>query len=405
MSARAEDGAPLVICSKSRWDPAIRREHSLAMLAAEQGHPVTFIERPSDVRALLARGGAGEWWSGLQGAVRGEPGLPAGIRLLAQSTIVPGHLNALAERSSNLLLRRTLRRVGEDAAVVVNVPWQWPAVRGVGARTVFDCADDWSSIVPSRSARLRQLYDQIGREADAIIVVNPSLLEHFPADRTTVVPNGVSDHMLGPLAPRVQAPRLVHAGTLTPRFDAELAGAVLAELPDWTLELYGQCQYPGARERPGPELERLLSAHPTRVCWRGVVPRSGLAAAIDRAAVTIVLNRPELSVGQDSMKLYDYAARGRPTVASRFSAELGNGLPHLRVVDTPREMADAILASCAEPESFAEDRRRWAQEQRWMSRWPAWSAAASGSRRRSDERGSGAEAKEDVQGFARSMSS
>jgi glycosyltransferase involved in cell wall biosynthesis len=348
------------------------------MLAAAHGHPVTFIERPLDVRVLRTASGAREWLCGFRGAPRAGSSVP-NVHVVPQATLFPGHLNGLSEATSNLLLSRQLGRASDEAAVVVNVPWQWPATRSAHGRRVFDCADDWSELVAHRSARLTQLYRRIGREADAIIVANPSLAVHFPVDRTVVVRNGVSDDMLAPLAPAVKEPRLVHAGTLTPRFDADLAARVLEQLPDWSLELYGQCQYPGFQELPGPELSRLLSDYTPRVRWHGVVAREALSAAIDHAAVALVLNRPERSLGQDSMKLYDYAARGRPIVTTRFSPQLDeSGPPHLRVVDDAREMAEGILASREEEASWPGDRRRWAEEQRWISRWADWGAAVFG---------------------------
>jgi glycosyltransferase involved in cell wall biosynthesis len=378
MSEPAPAAAALVICSKSAWDPAIRREHSLALLAADHGHPVTFIERAIDVRAFRRAGGVRAFARGLRGAP-GAPSDPAAVSVIAQSTILPGHLNTPAELSGNLLLRRLLRRVPAEAATVVNVPWQWPATAHLQGRRVFDCADDWSALMPHRSSRLSALYERIGLEADAVVLASPSLADRFPADRTVVVPNGVSEDMLGPLSRPVDAGRLVHAGTLTPRFDADLAARLLELLPDWTLDLYGQCQYPGSQEAPGPELARLLADHAPRVRWHGVVARGSLSAAIDRASVALVLNRPERSSGQDSMKLYDYAARGRPIVSTRFSPDLERtGPPHLRLLDDPSEMAQAILACSQEPASWAQDRRRWAEHQRWGSRWPAWSRAVFG---------------------------
>ena len=108
---------------------------------------------------------------------------------------------------------------------------------------------------------------------------------------------------------------------------------------------------------------------------RNLILGSGPAAA----AVALALNRPELSEGQDSMKLYDYAARGRPIVTTPFSPGLQTeGPPHKQVAEGARAMADAILACIDEPESWAEDRRRWAEQQRWLSRWPVWSAAIFG---------------------------
>ena len=153
----------------------------------------------------------------------------------------------------------------------------------------------------------------------------------------------------------------------------------MEELPEWTLDLYGQCQYPGCQERPGPELSRLLQAYAPRIRWHGVVARELLSRAIDDAAVALVLNRPERSLGQDLMKLYDYAARGRPIVTTPFSPRLEQaGGPHLRVCENAPEMADAILASRSEPRAWVQERRRWAEEQRWSSRWEAWSAAVFG---------------------------
>ncbi len=378
MSGLDARSAPLVMCAKSTWQPAIRREHSLALLAAAHGHPVSFIERPLDVRALGRAPGAREWWRGLRGAAHSPPGRP-GVCVIQQATVLPGHLNGPGERTSNLLLRHRLGRSPSGAAVVINVPWQWPATAHVSGRRVFDCADDWSALMPHRSARLTELYGRIAREADAVILASPSLLERFPGADPLVVRNGVSEDMLGPLAPPEHAPRLVHAGTLTPRFDCELAAALLERLSEWTLDLYGQCQYPGCGDRPGPELARLLFEHGSRVRWHGVLAREALAAAIDGAAAALVLNRPELSLGQDSMKLYDYAARGRPILSTRFAARLEQeGPPHLMVAQDARELADAILASRSEPPAWRQERRRWAEHQRWESRWGAWSAAVFG---------------------------
>lgn len=302
-----------------------------------------------------------------------------GISVVPHAVLLPGHLNGLAETSGNLLLRRELRRVAASAATVVDVPWQWPGTEDRDGRRVFDCADDWSQLMTHRSERLSELYRRIGEEADAIVVASPSLAKEFPAERTVVVRNGVSDEMLGPLRPAEEGKRLVHAGTLTPRFDAGLASDLLDRLPGWVLDLYGQCQYPGSRERPGPELVRALAAHPRRMRWHGVVAREKLSDVIDSATVALVLNRAERSSGQDSMKLYDYAARGRPIVTTRFSERLEEeGPPNLLVADDADSMVAAILGACHEPASRVAERRRWAEAQRWESRWPAWSTAIFG---------------------------
>jgi hypothetical protein len=378
MSAARREPMPLVIVSKSAWAPAIRREHALARLASAHGHAVTFLERPLDVRALGQRASARRWLAGMRGCASTAPSVHS-VRVVAHSTIFPGHLNAPSELTSNLLLRQRLRRLSADAVVVVDVPWQWPATSAVRGRRVFDCADDWRVLAEHRSQRIGELYRRIAREADAIVLVDPALADQFPPSRTVVVRNGVSDDMLTALSPRSEARRLIHAGTLTPRFDAPLAAALLDLLPEWSLDLYGQCQYPGCQERPGPELARLLSEHGPRVRWHGAVDRGELSQAIDRAAVALILNRPELSRGQDSMKLYDYAARGRPIASTPFAPRLSEqGPPHMRVAGDARELATAVLAGFEEPDAFAHERRAWAERERWDARWEQWSRAIFG---------------------------
>lgn len=370
-----------MICSKSRWNPAIRREHALAQLAADAGVQVTFVERPGDIRALATARQAPQWWNGLR-ARPDRTTVREGLEVVPTSVVLPGHRGRAGEHLSTWLLARALRRVAglDEAVVVVDVPWQWPAAAAVCAhRRVFDCADDWSEQMPHRKRRLTELYARIDREADAITLANPVMIDRFPSGRTVVVRNGVAPELLAPLTDRPTDKRMVCAGTLSPRFDTLLAAEVLSSLPDWTLDLYGQCQYPGRGERPGKDLRLLLSRHASQVRYHGVVRRGELASAIDRATVAVVLNRADASNGQDSMKLYDYAARGRPIVSTRFSPTLDQqGPPHLVLADTPAEFTKGLRESLAEPKPWALERRQWAEEQRWERRWPTWARAIFG---------------------------
>jgi Glycosyl transferases group 1 len=367
----------LFICSKSAWRPTIRREHALAALAAADGHAVHFLERPMDVRALGRGEEARAWLAALRNARRPSP--EHGVSVLTQATLLPPHLGSFAEASSNLLLRRALSEATATSTVVVTVPWQWQATASFPGRRVFDCADDWETLIPKRAEHVRSLLRRIAREADAVVLADGDLAERFDDRKVTVVRNGVDEAMLRPLASPVFEPRMVHAGTLSPRFDCSMAAALLNELPEWSLELYGQCQYPGLRERPAAELERLLRDYEERVRWHGAVPREQLSSAIDHAAVTLVLNKPELSRGQDSMKLYDYAARGRPTVSTAFSNRpAADAPPRLRIAATATELAHAARESLGEPHSYALERRAWAEKQRWSTRWSDWREALFG---------------------------
>jgi hypothetical protein len=73
------------------------------------------------------------------------------------------------------------------------------------------------------------------------------------------------------------------------------------------------------------------------------------------------------------MKLYDYAARGRPIVSTPFANAASSAAPpHLRLAGTAAEVAVALEAALAEPPAHALGRRAWAESQRWEARWPAW---------------------------------
>jgi len=362
----------LIIVSKSRWEPAVRREHALARQAADHDIQVLFIERPVDVRAF----GSADWR--LAAGHRVGPG-PEDVTVLPHAVLVPGHRSRAAERAAAWLLHRRLRRLTAPGdTVVVCTPWQWPATRGLHPRVrrVFDCADDWSALLPARADAFRARFGEIAAEAEAVVLVSEDLVSSFPGAAVTVVPNGVEQALLA--TPREDAPQprsMVYLGTLSERFDAPLVGAVLDALPDWRLDLYGQCQYAGLGERPAPELERLLGSG-DRVAWLGPVGRDGVAAVLDRAQVAILPNRPELTAGQDAMKLYDYAARGLPIVSTRWSERLADdGPPGLALADGAKAFAAAVAAATG-GDRDAETAVRWAAERTWDRRWDAWSAAA-----------------------------
>jgi hypothetical protein len=109
------------------------------------------------------------------------------------------------------------------------------------------------------------------------------------------------------------------------------------------------------------------------------MPRAAAVELLDRSAVAIVPNRPDRSLGQDSMKFYDYAARGRPIVSTRwFDPSSADGPPHLRLAGTACEFAEAVIAAAGQGDQAAEDRRSWAAERTWRRRWPQWAEAVFG---------------------------
>lgn len=377
----------IVVCAKSTWDPPIRREHALATAAAGDGHQVVFVERPDDIRALRGWQSGASYLSRLLGEAPTSLSVSS-LSIARRATLAPGHRGALWGRIDNLGLRRQLERSimresGNEhrpTAVVANLPWQWPAVAALSdVRKVVDLADDWARLMPMHRGMVHSCYRRIADEADEVIVAAPELAELFGGRDVTVVRNATGQELLSaPVSPPPGRRHLVYLGTLSERFDASLVGEVLTRLPDWTLSLYGPCQYAGCDDRPGPALMTLLSAYRRRVRWHGPVPRTSVASVLDSADVLILPNDPTMNVGQDSMKLYDYAARGRPVVATPLPPPDEPRPPGIYEVASPQEFAAAVVAAPAEPATWSVARRSWAERNSWPKRLPVWLAAVFG---------------------------
>jgi glycosyltransferase involved in cell wall biosynthesis len=283
------------------------------------------------------------------------------------------------------LLGRLLQQFdAPETTVVVMLPWQWPAVARLRrARVVFDCADDWSKVLPSRAAAVRRLYEHISAEAASVVVNTPSLTNLFEGRDVAIVPNGTSRASLATMpTPPPRRHTLVYAGTLSERFDVPLMREVLLLLPDWSLALYGEYRFRNGGRHPTAEIRGLFDEFHSRVVWHGVVDRGALSKRLDDGDVLILPHTRTGAVTGDAMKLYDYAARGRPIVTTAWSDRLATtGPPHLYVATTAQEFASAIRRAAAEPLDYGHARRRWAESNAWPARWPAWSHAVFGSER------------------------
>ena len=253
---------PLIICSKSPWHPPIRREHALAMAAAREGHPVSFLERPDDIRALAGAQSRSRW---LRGGVRHDRvPTPGTVSVIPTSTWIPGHRGATAQQLEARRLNRDLQgfeSLGESV-VVATQPWQWPAVRNCGARRrVFDCADNWPMLIPGRREAFESLHRQIGAEADAVIAVSDALRDDF-GPGLTVVPNGDRANACWRRLPafhhETQSGWFTSAPCPSDLTFRSSSNAFSTLPPGWSLDLYGPCQYAGIGSAPSTELRRML---------------------------------------------------------------------------------------------------------------------------------------------------
>jgi glycosyltransferase involved in cell wall biosynthesis len=224
----------------------------------------------------------------------------------------------------------------------------------------------------------------IAAEADEVIVASPGLMDSFPGRSPRLIRNATDDALIE--SPATAPPRrnkMVYVGTLSERFDAPLLGRVLDELPAWQLDLWGPCLYAGHGDQPGTELRDLLARGEDRVRWHGPAPRKNLAPILDTGDVLVLPNRPSATVGQDSMKAYDYSARGRPVVSTELP-ELAVRPPLLTERSDVDGWVDALVAASGELDDqvvTAERstvRRDWASRNTWSARVPEWWATVNG---------------------------
>jgi glycosyltransferase involved in cell wall biosynthesis len=361
--------------------PAIRREHALAGVAAAHGYDVVFIEQPRDVR-WLREIGTREWISQLRGRRRGGSGSGDGVEVIKRTTFAPPYRGRAPQLADTALLRSILRACDRpEVAVVATTPWQWPAVSSLTmARRIFDCADDWAMLVPARRDAIAALLGRVGLEADAVIAASPCLAGLFGRRDVATVGNGADDRLLEtPLSEPPETRSMAYTGTISERLDADLLGHLLTALPDWRLDLYGECRYKGRRDRPALELTRLLNEFNGQIAWHGAVPREALASRLDDARVLLVPHRSVGAVHGDSMKLYDYAARGRPIVSTLWARDLRETAPPATYfADAAEQFVEAVARAVDDDPRNAALRRAWAEEHSWTSRWDAWWQAVFG---------------------------
>src|SRR5262249_10140389 len=152
--------------------------------------------------------------------------------------------------------------------------------------------------------------------------------------------------------------------------DARLLDVTLGRSPGTRIDLYGPCTYAGRGSDPSPQLAELLGRLGDRLAWHGPVSRDRVPGIIDAADAGLPPLRAELARG-DIMKVYDYAGRGRPIVATRgvVDAELGP-VPGLLEADDPDGFAAAVERALADG-GAPERARAWAEQNAWDARWDA----------------------------------
>jgi len=189
-----------------------------------------------------------------------------------------------------------------------------PAKFLFGARTVFDVLAGIERVALRLADEVITVHEPYARE-----------LRIRGARSVTVVMNSVDPDVLPAATGEVSRPgfRVVYHGTVTPWYGVDLlldaAGAVVSEIPELAVEIYGEGDaVPGLRERAKElGLDGRVRFHDR---W---LPQTEVLSLVRSASVGVIPNRPtRLNRYALSSKLLEYVELGIPVAVA--------GLPTLR---------------------------------------------------------------------------
>lgn len=319
----------MIVHSYYEEDPRVRRE---AEALVARGRPVDVIalRRPEDGRDGSLNGVR---ISRLD--VQRHQGAGLGVYLRE-------YLNFLVR--AGWALARMHRRRGYAVVQVHSLPdflvFAALPVKLVGVPVILDLHEAMPEFFKTRFPTMRSpfvrrallLQERLSIAfADRVLSVNELMAERLfdlgvAPDKVTIVPNSPNLDLFDPGAhPRRGfredgTLRVIYTGALTPTYELDVAVDAIARLTmerpelDPRLELYGR----GDSEEP---LRTRIAAHgiSDRVTFHGRIPLEAVPAAVAAADVGIAPTRlDEFTAVSLSTKVFEYAAMGKPVVASRL---------------------------------------------------------------------------------------
>lgn len=337
----------VALISLEPWDDVWRRNQHFAWQLVEQGlvSRLVFVEPPR-------LGERPRRWSPRPGIQVVRPLLPAPKRLAGLQL-------------AGALLRATALR-GVDV-VWVNDSTLGRHSLGRGMRAVYDVTDDWRAFdnPPYIRQRIVAAEDELARRARTIVCseVLAQRWEERYGPRPPVVQNAVDLAAFKNVGPRQldgPGPHLGYVGTLhSQRLDVDLVLRLARELGG-TMHLVGPDSLDEASRHR-------LMAEP-RIRLHGPVPAAEVPAwmtAMDVLICPHLVNDFTLSL--DAIKAHEYAAAGRPVVATPTSGFQLLDDPGIVVVP-PASFVAAVGAAVGgqrpvrQPTGWAERTREFAQQ-------------------------------------------
>lgn len=344
----------LVVVSLEAWDDVWRRNQHLVsrLLHTDPALRVLFVEPAADplhdvVSRRLPRRGQ---------RLTEESDFDGRLLRFRPVKLLPRSIDARAdERLARSVLEATRRAGFSEAVLWLNDPSAAPLARLTGWPTLYDVTDDWvAADRPSAEIdRIRADENWLLRHAREVVVCSPELMRRKSGARRGaihLIPNAVDVAAYRAKKPRprdLPAAAAVYVGTLhTDRLDLDLCVRTAAALSlRASLVLVG----PNA----------LTSAATTRLSAAGVVllgprPHEDVIAYLQHADALVVPHVVSpFTDSLDPIKLYEYAAVGRPVVSTPVAGFRDADDPRVRVVAAsgfPAAVAELVPAATSFPD-------------------------------------------------------
>jgi glycosyltransferase involved in cell wall biosynthesis len=340
------------LLSLEPWDEVWRRNQHLAAQLVEQRlvDRILFLNPPTAARPM-------------------PPFEP-----VAGVTVIPTVRRIPKRAGGTAVLGHYLRKGVLSAADLlwINDPSLGSTVIKQGQPAIYDVTDDWRTVPAPRRVRRRVILAEDLLAHRATTVVCSDVLRRRWRQRYGIVPavvrNGVDAAAWSRASPDYfegSGPHVGYVGTLhDERLDVPLILALAEGLGEATIHLVGPSSLTAASTTA-------LEAHP-RIRLHGQVPADRVPSTITALDVLICPHRvSEFTLSLDAIKAYEYAASGRPIVATPTSGFQELAVPQLTVRSADR-FIDAVKAALAHPPASSDTTvASWAQRAReFRATWP-----------------------------------
>jgi glycosyltransferase involved in cell wall biosynthesis len=279
-------------------------------------------------------------------------------------------------------LERRLRAQAAPGSVLISCHPVLAALadRSSWADVVYYGWDDWRTeedgIFARAAGAIGRSYEQMAERDVNVITVSQAIADRIGARRSTVVPNGVNAHAFDSVGPlpdwfaAIDGPVALWVGAVDRRVDTEALAACARDLgPEWTIVLAG----PVVDQTPLETLAPLPN-----VLVRGWHPRSEILAMVDAARVCLLPHvKNDVTQAMSPLKLYEYLAAGKPTVATDLPPIRGIS-DRVLLVPPGAPYAPAVVAASRLPDPSPEEVAAFRRANDWQARYTQFKAAALG---------------------------